>query len=154
MFIFVRYLKFILKLCKLNYIVYWIILSRLKKIKKYMEKSKFFLSPGLHIVGCKRIFLKDLILPINSYFCRPDRVLLRRLKRKKKNMEKSIFFFRRRVCISAGCKRIFLKDLKLPINSYFFRLDRVILRRLKKIKKNKRKTKFFFSSTGLHIGRM
>ena len=31
-------------------------------------------------------------------------------------MEKSIFFFRRRFGISAGYKRIFLKDLKLSIN--------------------------------------
>ena len=68
-------------------------------------------------------------------------------------MEKSIFF-RRQVCVSAGRKRIFLKDLKLPINSYFCRSDRVILSRLKKIKKNMEKLKFVFSSPGLHIRRM
>ena len=69
-------------------------------------------------------------------------------------MEKSKFFFCRRVWISVRCKRIFLKDLQLPINPYFCRPDRVTLSRLKKIKKNMEITKFFFSLPGLDIGRM
>ena len=98
-FIFGRYLKFILKLSKFNYIVDWIILSRLKNIKKNMEKSNsfffffFFCRRVCISVGCKRIFLKDLKLPLNSYFCRSDRVILSRLKKIKKNIEKSNSFF-------------------------------------------------------------
>ena len=93
-FIFSRYLKFILKLCKFNYVVDSIILSRLKKIKKNMENRNFFFCRWVCIsVGCNRIFLKDLKLPINSYFCRPDRIILSRLKKIKKNKEISKFFF-------------------------------------------------------------
>ena len=101
-----------------------------------MEKSNFFLHRVCISVGCNRIFSKDLKLPINSYFCGPDWVILSWLKKKiKKNKEElKFFFFRRRIFISIGCKRIFLKELKLSINSYFFPPDRVILSRLKKNK--------------------
>ena len=74
------------------------------------------------LVGCKRIFLKDLKLPVDSYFCRPDRIILSQLKK----IKKIEFFFRRWVWISVWCKLIILKDLKLPINPYFYRPDQVI----------------------------
>ena len=61
------------------------------------------------------------------------------IKSVKKNKEKcekiDFFLFRRRLCISVGCKCIFFKYLKLPIKSYFCRPDRVILSRLKKKEK-------------------
>ena len=53
-------------------------------------------------------------------------------------------FFRRRVWISVGSSHIFLKALKLPINPYFCRPNRIILSRLKKGKKNIEKSKIFF----------
>ena len=82
-FIFGRYLKFILKLCKFNYTVDWIIIIIKKRKTKNIEKSKFFFCRRVGILlWCKPIFLKDLTLPIIPYFCRPDRVTLSRLKKK------------------------------------------------------------------------
>ena len=90
-----RYMKFILKLCKFNYIVDGKILSILKnKKEKCGEKEIFvFHRQGLDI-GIRPIFWKVLKLPINPYFCRPDRIILSLLKKIKKNMKKTetIFF--------------------------------------------------------------
>ena len=118
-----------------------------------MEKSNFFLSPGLHIGRVYAHFLKEIEITYQFIFLSARSCNIKSVKKIKKNMKKSNFFFRRQVCISPGCQRIFLKDLKLSINSYFGRPDRVILSRLKKKKKNKEKSNFF-SSPGLDIGLM
>ena len=66
-----------------------IILSRLKKIKKNMEKSKiiFFCLWVWISVGSSHIFLMILKLLIIPCFCRPDRIILSRFKKINKNME-------------------------------------------------------------------
>ena len=60
-------------------------------------------------------------------------------------MEKSKFlFFGRRVWISVGSRLIFGKALRFPVYPHFCRLNRIILSRLKKIKKNIEKSKIIF----------
>ena len=101
-----------------------------------MEKSIFFRRRVCILAGSKRIFLKDLKLPINSFFWARSG----NIKSVKKNKEKygkiKIFFFLPRVSISVGCKHVFLKDLKLPINPYFCRTEKVIKKKLEKYNVN------------------
>ena len=79
-----------------------------------------FLSTALHIGRMEAHFLKGLEIPYQFFFS----ARLGNIKSAEKNKEQygniEMFFFRSRVCLSAWYKRIFLKDLKFPINSYFF----------------------------------
>ena len=101
-------------------------------------------------VGGKHNFLKDLKLHVNPFFLSDRSINIKeKLKNKssiKKNITKNMEI---PTCISAVWKLIILMDLKLSINSYFCRPDRVILSRLrKKIKENIEKLKFFFFVAG------
>ena len=111
------------------------ILSRLKKIKKNMEKSNFFFFslPGLDISRMWEHFLEGLEITYLSIFlsARSDNI-----KPVKKNKEKcgkiENIFLRRWVYMSVKTSHVFLKDLKLPVYPYFCRPDRTIWNRLKK----------------------
>ena len=100
-----------------------------------MEKSKFFLSPGLDVGQKQSRFFKGLEITYLFIFLSAQSNNIN-IKSVKKNNEKygkiKKIFFRRCVCISVGCKHILLKDLKLPIYPYFCWPNRTILSWLKK----------------------
>ena len=124
--------------------------EKLKNKEKYQIIENNFFQLWVWIsVGSRSIFWKTLKFPIYPYFCRLDRIILNRLKRNKEKYRKNENkFFQLWVSISVGSRPIFWKALKFPIYPYFCRLDRIILGRLKKIKKNIEKSKIIFVSSG------
>ena len=86
------------------------------------------------VIGCLAYFVLVIFIRVStrntfrlsSIMHIIDWIIISIKKIKHKNIEKSKFFFRRRVWILVGCKRIFLKDLKLPLNSGLATRNRIL----------------------------
>ena len=111
-----------------------------------MSEAKLETGQSYHVYLCKVDQVNFEVLQVQFYSWSDN---IKYLKNKKEKYGKiEIFVSCRHVWISVGSSYIFLKVLKLPINSYFCPPDRIILSRLKKIRKNMEKSKIFFYGVG------